>query len=60
LGSETFRPSCQITKSIGEAGDIETERQRLIKQFELYPESYEDGNAGIYESLKSFLKEIDS
>ncbi len=57
--SESFRPSCQIICSIGEAGDIETERQRLIKQFELYPESFEEGNAGVYESLKSFLREID-
>ena len=57
------KPLCEITESIGEAGNLEAESMRLLKMHDICTESYEDENAeptqSVHESLKVFSKDLD-
>lgn len=37
-----LRPSCQIIRSIGEAGNLEAESLRILKSLDIYSEDYEN------------------
>lgn len=58
-----MRPTCKITRSIGEAGNLEAESLRLLKQFDIYSDEYDAGeksivNAKLDESLRVFTKDL--
>jgi exoribonuclease R len=57
------KPLCEITESIGEAGNLEAESMRLLRMHDICTEAFEDENceptANVHECLKMFSKDID-
>lgn len=57
------KPLCEITESIGEAGNLEAESMRLLRMHDICTEAYENENceptASVHECLKMFSKDID-
>ena len=54
---------CQITESIGEAGNLDAESMRLLRMYDICTEAYEneesEPTASVHECLKMFSKDID-
>ena len=57
------RPVCEITESIGEAGNLDAESMRLLRMHDICTEAYEneesEPTASVHECLKTFAKDID-
>ena len=57
------KPTCKITESIGEAGNLDAESMRLLRTYDICTEAYEDENqeptSNVDECLKIFAKDID-
>mmetsp|Transcript_19524 Transcript_19524/g.30002 ORF Transcript_19524/g.30002 Transcript_19524/m.30002 type:complete len:347 (+) Transcript_19524:3159-4199(+) len=56
------RPQSTVIESIGEAGNLEAESLRLLKQYDICTDMYEDQNeqlmSHVHEDLKVFSKDI--
>lgn len=57
------KPTCKISESIGEAGNLDAESMRLLRTYDICTEAYEDENqeptSNVDECLKIFAKDID-
>jgi len=58
-----MRPICKIISSIGEAGNLDAESLRILKQHDIWSDEYETEGQKISEkvdeSLKVFTKDLD-